>query len=134
MLFSSVAAIALIDADGRVLLTRRPKQKPMADLWEFPGGKIEQGETPEQCLIRELREELAIDVSENCLAPLTFSSHPYQDFHLLLLLYACRVWSGTPIPMEGQETAWVYPRKMNNQEYVMPPADVPLIAMLRDWV
>ena len=109
-----VAACALVDADGRVLLARRPPGKPMAGLWEFPGGKVEQGERPEETLIRELKEELGIDVREPCLAPLTFASHAYPDFHLLMPLYVCRRWEGTVSPQEGQELAWVRPNKLRD--------------------
>ena len=123
-----VAACALIDADGRVLLAERPDGKPMAGLWEFPGGKIEAGERPEETLIRELKEELGIAVSEPCLAPLTFASHVYPDFHLLMPLYVCRRWEGTIIPLEGQRIAWVMPNKL--RDYEMPPADEPLISHL----
>ena len=123
-----VAACALIDADGRVLLAERPDGKPMAGLWEFPGGKIEAGERPEETLIRELKEELGIAVSEPCLAPLTFASHVYPDFHLLMPLYVCRLWEGTIIPLEGQRIAWVMPNKL--RDYEMPPADEPLISHL----
>lgn len=124
-----VAACALIDADGRVLLARRPEGKPMAGLWEFPGGKVEADEQPEQTLIRELREELGIVVSEPCLAPLTFASHAYADFHLLMPLYVCRRWEGIVAPQEGQELAWVRPSRL--ADYAMPPADVPLVAHLQ---
>jgi 8-oxo-dGTP diphosphatase len=124
----SVAACALIDADGRVLLAQRPEGKPMAGLWEFPGGKIEAGETPEQSLIRELEEELGIVVKEACLAPLTFASHSYPDFHLLMPLYVCRRWEGTVTAQEGQQLAWVRPNRL--RDYPMPPADVPLIPHL----
>ncbi|MCZ6720147.1 MAG: 8-oxo-dGTP diphosphatase MutT [Alphaproteobacteria bacterium] len=127
-----VAAIALVDPDGRVLLTRRPEGKPMAGLWEFPGGKLDPGETPEEALIRELREELGVDTEESCLAPFTFASHGYERFHLLMPLYLCRVWSGRPEPKEGQELAWVRPSQMT--DYPMPPADRPLVAMLRDFL
>lgn len=123
-----VAACALVDADGRVLLAQRPEGKPMAGLWEFPGGKIETGERPEQSLIRELEEELGISVKEDCLAPLTFASHAYPDFHLLMPLYICRRWEGTVAALEGQNLTWVRPNKL--RDYEMPPADVPLIAHL----
>jgi 8-oxo-dGTP diphosphatase len=125
-----VVAAALIDADGRVLLARRPPGKAMAGLWEFPGGKVGPDETPEAALIRELKEELGLDLAHACLAPLTFASHRYADFHLLMPLFAARNWKGTPVPREGQELAWVRPLKMS--DYPMPPADVPLVAMLRD--
>ncbi|MEN3380482.1 MAG: 8-oxo-dGTP diphosphatase [Hyphomicrobiales bacterium] len=124
----SVAACALIDADGRVLLAQRPEGKSMAGLWEFPGGKIEAGETPEQSLIRELSEELGIVVKEACLAPLTFASHSYPDFHLLMPLYVCRRWDGTVTAREGQQLAWVRPNRL--RDYPMPPADIPLIPHL----
>ena len=123
-----VAACALIDADGRVLLTERPAGKPMAGLWEFPGGKIETGERPEETLIRELKEELGIVVREPCLAPLTFASHTYEDFQLLMPLYVCRRWEGLVIPQEGQTLTWVRPNRL--RDYPMPPADVPLISHL----
>ena len=123
-----VAACALVDADGRVLITTRPDGKTMAGLWEFPGGKVEAGERPEQTLIRELREELGIVVSEACLAPLTFASHSYADFHLLMPLYVCRRWEGTVTALEAQQLAWVKPNRL--RDYEMPPADVPLIAHL----
>ena len=125
-----VAAVALVDADGRVLLARRPPGKPMAGLWEFPGGKVADGETPEQALIRELREELGIDTEQSCLAPLAFASHGYGDFHLLMPLYVCRVWSGMVTPKEGQELRWVRPARL--RDFPMPPADAPLIPVLRD--
>ena len=127
-----VAAVALIDADGRVLLARRPAGKEMAGLWEFPGGKVDPGETPEAALIRELDEELGIETWNSCLAPLTFASHPYDSFHLLMPLYACRRWQGTPQPREGQELAWV--RAAELSRYPMPPADLPLVPILRDWL
>jgi len=123
-----VAACALIDSDGRVLLTERPAGKSMAGLWEFPGGKIEAGERPEQTLIRELKEELGIVVREPCLAPLTFASHDYTDFHLLMPLYVCRRWEGIVTPQEGQRLAWVRPNRL--RDYQMPPADEPLISHL----
>lgn len=125
-----VAACALADADGRVLLAERPEGKAMAGLWEFPGGKVEAGETPELSLIRELKEELGIDVSASCLAPLTFASHTYEAFHLLMPLYICRKWDGIAQPLEGQRLKWVAPARMD--DYPMPPADVPLVAALRD--
>lgn len=127
-----VAAVALIDVDGRILLAQRPEGKSMAGLWEFPGGKVEPNETPEAALIRELQEELGIDTWESCLAPLTFASHSYQDFHLLMPLFACRKWEGIPRAQEGQTLAWVKPE--NLRDYEMPPADLPLIPILRDWV
>ncbi len=127
-----VSAVALIDADGRVLLAQRPEGKSLAGLWEFPGGKVEPGETPEACLIRELHEELGIDTWHSCLAPLTFASHTYDDFHLLMPLFACRRWDGIPSPREGQRLAWVAPDRL--RDYPMPPADLPLIPILRDWL
>ncbi|MFD2738362.1 (deoxy)nucleoside triphosphate pyrophosphohydrolase [Sulfitobacter aestuarii] len=127
-----VSAVALIDVDGRVLLAQRPEGKAMAGLWEFPGGKVEAGETPEAALIRELHEELGIDTWASCLAPLTFASHSYQDFHLLMPLYACRKWQGTPMSREGQTLRWLRPNQM--RDYPMPAADIPLIAVLRDWL
>jgi 8-oxo-dGTP diphosphatase len=125
-----VAAVALVDIDGRVLLAQRPPGKAMAGLWEFPGGKIDAGETPEAALIRELAEELGIDVEASCLAPFTFASHAYADFHLLMPLYVCRRWSGIVSAREGQRLAWVRPERL--AKYSMPPADKPLVAMLRD--
>jgi 8-oxo-dGTP diphosphatase len=127
-----VVAVALIDPDGRVLLARRPKDKAMAGLWEFPGGKIQDRESPEAALIRELEEELGIDVAESCLAPLTFASHRYERFHLLMPLYVCRRWRGVPTPREGQELKWVRPARLG--DYEMPPADRPLVAALQDIV
>jgi 8-oxo-dGTP diphosphatase len=123
-----VAACALIDADGRVLIAERPAGKSMAGLWEFPGGKVEPGERPEQSLIRELREELGIIVKEDCLAPLTFASHDYKEFHLLMPLYVCRRWEGTVQAIEGQRLKWVRPNRL--RDYPMPPADEPLISHL----
>jgi len=125
-----VSAAALIDADNRVLLARRPGGKSMAGLWEFPGGKLRECETPETALIRELAEELGIDTHESCLAPIGFASHAYDDFHLLMPLFVCRVWQGKPTPREGQELAWVRPNALRG--YPMPPADVPLVAQLQD--
>jgi 8-oxo-dGTP diphosphatase len=126
----TVVAVALVDADGRVLLAQRPEGKAMAGLWEFPGGKIAVGETPEAALIRELQEEIGIDVAEACLAPFTFASHRYERFHLLMPLYVCRRWKGMPAPREGQQLAWVRPARLG--DYPMPPADKPLVAMLQD--
>ena len=125
-----VSAVALVDADGRILLAQRPVGKPMAGLWEFPGGKVNPGETPETALIRELAEELGIDVAASCLAPFTFASYSYPDFHLLMPLYVCRKWSGIPMAREGQRLTWVRPARLG--DYPMPPADPPLVAMLRD--
>jgi 8-oxo-dGTP diphosphatase len=125
-----VAACALIDADGRVLISQRPEGKQLGGLWEFPGGKVEPGERPEAALIRELQEELGIDVTENCLAPLTFASHAYDDFHLLMPLYVCRRWKGTVSGREGQAVKWVAAKILRN--YKMPPADLPLIPYLED--
>lgn len=127
-----VAACALIDADGRVLIARRPAGKPMAGLWEFPGGKVEAGERPEDTLVRELAEELGIEVTPPCLAPLTFASHAYDDFHLLMPLFVCRRWSGLPRPRESQALKWVRPFKL--RDYPMPPADAPLVAHLIDLI
>ncbi|TNC46442.1 8-oxo-dGTP diphosphatase MutT [Rubellimicrobium rubrum] len=127
-----VAAVALIDGDGRILLAQRPAGKSMAGLWEFPGGKLEAGETPEVALIRELREELGVDTQASCLAPLTFASHDYEAFHLLMPLFICRRWQGTPQPREGQVLAWVRAQDLRN--YPMPPADLPLVPILRDWL
>jgi len=127
-----VSAVALIDRDGRVLLAQRPPGKSMAGLWEFPGGKIEPGETPEAALIRELEEELGINTWSSCLAPLTFASHSYEDFHLLMPLFACRKWEGIVQACEGQNLKWVRPNAL--RDYPMPPADIPLIPVLRDWL
>jgi len=127
-----VSAVALIDTDGRVLLAQRPPGKSMAGLWEFPGGKVEPGESPESALIRELHEELGIDTWASCLAPLTFASHAYPDFHLLMPLFACRKWQGIVHGREGQTLAWVKPNAL--RDYPMPPADIPLIPILRDWL
>ena len=127
-----VSAVALIDRDGRVLIAQRPKGKSMEGLWEFPGGKIESGETPEDALVRELYEELGIETWSSCLAPLTFASHGYSDFHLLMPFFACRKWDGTPKSKEGQNLKWV---NVNNlKHFPMPPADIPLISVLRDWL
>lgn len=123
-----VAACALVDADGRVLIAQRPAGRAMAGLWEFPGGKIEPGERPEETLIRELKEELGVTVTEPCLAPLTFASHGYSDFHLLMPLFVCRRWEGTPSALEGQTLKWVRPNQL--REFPMPPADLPLISHL----
>ena len=127
-----VVAVALIDVDGRVLLAQRPLGKKMAGLWEFPGGKVQTGEMPEAALVRELREELDIDTRRSCLAPLTFASHAYDDFHLVMPLYLCRIWQGTPRPVEGQVLKWVRPYDLGNFE--MPAADRPLVAMLQDFL
>ncbi|GJE40624.1 (deoxy)nucleoside triphosphate pyrophosphohydrolase [Methylobacterium persicinum] len=125
-----VVAVALVDADGRVLVSERPAGKQLAGLWEFPGGKVEPGERPEETLIRELAEELGITVEEPCLAPLTFASHAYPDFHLLMPLYVCRRWTGTPRSLEGQALKWVRPKAL--RDLAMPPADSPLIPFLID--
>ena len=127
-----VSAVALIDQDGRILIAKRPDGKSMAGLWEFPGGKVELGETPEQALVRELSEELGIKTWNSCLAPLTFASHAYEDFHLLMPLFVCRKWEGILIPKEEQELKWVYSNELKT--YPMPPADKPLIPILRDWI
>lgn len=127
-----VSAVALIDVDGRVLLAQRPEGKSLAGLWEFPGGKVEAGETPEEALIRELQEELGINTWSSCLAPLTFASHSYEKFHLLMPLFACRRWEGTPRSNEGQALKWVKASEL--KDYPMPPADIPLIPILRDWL
>lgn len=125
-----VAACALVDPDGRVLIAERPAGKPMAGLWEFPGGKVEPGETPEETLIRELAEELGIETQAACLAPLTFASHAYEHFHLLMPLFVCRRYKGVPVPREGQRLKWVRARSL--RDYEMPPADAPLIPFLVD--
>ena len=125
-----VAAIALVDPDGRVLIAQRPAGKHLEGLWEFPGGKLRQGETPEAALIRELKEELGIDVAESCLAPLSFASHAYEEFHLLMPLYVCRIWQGAVSAREGQQLNWVRSSKLG--DWPMPPADAPLVAALRD--
>jgi 8-oxo-dGTP diphosphatase len=125
-----VAAVALIDPDGRVLIAQRPPGKSMAGLWEFPGGKVDAGETPEQALVRELKEELGIDTATSCLAPIAFASHGYEAFHLLMPVFACRKWNGIAQPREGQALKWVSPRELN--QFPMPPADLPLVALLRD--
>ena len=127
-----VSAVALIDVEDRILISQRPQHKSMGGLWEFPGGKIETSETPENAIIRELKEELDIDVSESCLAPLTFASHCYDNFHLVMFLYICRVWNGIPVPKEKQKIKWVAPSKLN--EYPMPPADKPLIPLLNEFL
>jgi len=127
-----VSAAALIDGEGRVLLAQRPEGKSMAGLWEFPGGKVEEGETPEAALIRELHEELGIETWQSCLAPLYFASHSYEKFHLLMPLFACRKWGGIPQSREGQALKWV--RAKDLRDYPMPPADIPLIPILRDWL
>lgn len=125
-----VAAAALVDPDGRVLIARRPPGKAMAGLWEFPGGKVHDGETPEAALVRELQEEIGIDTRQSCLAPIAFASHSYDDFHLLMPLFVCRVWKGNPAPREGQELTWVRTARLG--DYPMPAADIPLVAILRD--
>ena len=127
-----VSAVALVDKDGRILIAKRPYGKSMAGLWEFPGGKVEFGETPEQALVRELSEELDIKTWNSCLAPLTFASHSYEEFHLLMPLFICRKWEGIIKQNEKQELKWVYSKDLKN--YPMPPADIPLIAILRDWL
>ena len=127
-----VSAVALVDSDGLVLLSQRPKEKEMGGLWEFPGGKIEKGETPEKALIRELQEELGISVWNSCLAPLTFASYDYTNFHLLMPLFVCRKWEGIPVPKEGQNLKWVRPIDM--KDYKMPLADSAIIPILRDWL
>lgn len=128
-----VASAALIDADSRVLIQRRPADKSWAGWWEFPGGKIHDGETPEATVVRELAEELGLDITESCLAPFTFTSYAYDDFRLLMMLYLCRVWRGTPAAREGQSLKWIRPMDLGRLPQVLP-ADVPLVAMLRDWL
>ena len=125
-----VAAVALVDPDGRVLIAQRPEGKSMAGLWEFPGGKVDAGETPEQALVRELHEELGVETAASCLAPIAFASHGYEKFHLLMPVFACRKWRGTPQPREGQALKWVALNELSR--YPMPPADVPLVGLLRD--
>ena len=127
-----VAAVALIDIDGRVLMSKRPDGKPLPGLWEFPGGKVKKNESPETALVRELKEEIDIDTWGSCLAPVTFASHTYPDFHLLMTLHACRKWRGIPTPKENQLLKWIFPKNMKH--YEMPAADRPLIPILRDWV
>jgi 8-oxo-dGTP diphosphatase len=127
-----VAACALVDVDGRVLMCQRPEGKALAGLWEFPGGKLEPGETPEACLIRELKEELGLEVAAACLAPFVFASHSYESFHLLMPLYLCRRWEGTAQPLEHPQIRWVRPSQMT--DLPMPPADAPLVAYLRDFL
>ena len=127
-----VSAVALVDKDGRILIAKRPDGKSMAGLWEFPGGKVEPGETPEQALVRELSEELGITTWNSCLAPLTFASHAYEQFHLLMPLFVCRKWEGVVLPKENQELKWVYSKELKN--YPMPPADIPLVPILREWI
>lgn len=127
-----VSAAAIIDVDGRVLIAARPEGKAMAGLWEFPGGKVDAGETPEAALVRELYEELGIDITESCLAPLTFASHAYESFHLLMPLFVCRTWKGTITPREGQTLKWVYPARLADE--ALPPADIPLVPLLRDFL
>ncbi|QLH38542.1 MAG: (deoxy)nucleoside triphosphate pyrophosphohydrolase [Defluviicoccus sp.] len=128
-----VASVALVDADSRVLVQSRPEGKSWAGWWEFPGGKIHAGETPEAAVVRELAEELGLDITESCLAPFTFTSYAYDDFHLLMMLYLCRVWRGTPTPQEGQTLKWIRPLDLGRLPQLLP-ADVPLVAMLRDWL
>ena len=128
----TVVAAVLVDRDGRILLAQRPAGKKMAGLWEFPGGKVEAQETPEAALVRELKEELGIDTRTSCLAPLTFVSHRYDDFHLFMPVFICRQWSGAVTPHEGQQIAWVKPQKL--RDYPMPPADLPIIPVIQDWV
>ena len=127
-----VVSVALIDVDGRILLAQRPEGREMSGLWEFPGGKVKEDETPEVALVRELKEELGIDIAESCLAPFSFASHVYDNFHLLMPLYLCRLWKGTPSPQEQQKLKWV--RLENLNDYSMPPADLPLVAMLKEFL
>ena len=127
-----VVACALVDVDGRVLICKRPQGKSLAGLWEFPGGKVEAGETPEAALIREMNEELGITITQSCLAPFVFASHTYETFHLMMPLYLCRRWSGVVVAKEHEALAWVKPNALSN--YEMPPADAPLIAYLRDFL
>ena len=127
-----VSAVVLVDKDGRILIAKRPDGRSMAGLWEFPGGKVELGETPEQALVRELWEELGIKTWNSCLAPLTFASHVYDKFHLLMPLFVCRKWEGVVLPKENQELKWVYSKELKN--YPMPPADIPLVSILREWI
>ena len=127
-----VAAVALIDVDGRVLISKRPDNKVMGGMWEFPGGKVADGETPEIALVRELEEELGIDTQTSCLAPFSFASHRYDDFHLVMPLFLCRVWRGIPRPLEGQSLKWVRPSSLS--EFNMAPADIHLVSMLRDFL
>ena len=127
-----VSAVVLVDKDGRILIAKRPDGRSMAGLWEFPGGKVEPGETPEQALVRELWEELGINTLNSCLAPLTFASHEYEQFHLLMPLFVCRKWEGVVLPKENQELKWVYSKDLKN--YPMPPADIPLVPILREWI
>ncbi len=127
-----VSAAALIDFDGRILLSKRPPNKSMPGCWEFPGGKLKKSETPEEALIRELKEEIGIDTVKSCLSPLAFASHNYEDFHLLMPLFACRKWDGVPLALENQELGWFCPAEMRKLD--MPPADIPLISVLRDWL
>ena len=126
------SVVALVDTDGRVLLARRPTDKSFGGFWEFPGGKVESDETPEDAALRELKEELGIDTWSNCLAPLTFASHEYDDFHQILFLFVCRKWHGIPFPMEGNELKWVHPKDLS--KYPMPPANKGMMAILRDWL
>ena len=128
-----VASVALVDVDARVLIQQRPEGKSWAGWWEFPGGKMHEGETPEAAVVRELHEELGLDITESCLAAFTFTSYAYDDFHLLMMLYLCRVWRGTPTPCEGQAVKWIRPMELGRLPKLLP-ADVPLVAMLRDWL